>query len=185
MRRLLLITFFTTSLLGCIGTAALWARSYRYLDFIDLPDHWGVCSGSGCLMVARVDFSQSHGFHGLQLHTDTEPEIEVPAIEFDTMELGSVRASWSDSFHWSIRRVARWDGTRYLYVDITFPQFVLVLFLAPGVVWPALHWWRRRRWRVRARHGYCVKCGYDLRASPERCPECGTPRVFVGHGEPT
>jgi rubrerythrin len=50
------------------------------------------------------------------------------------------------------------------------PYWLLALLTAALPVARAAAFARGRR---RAIAGLCTACGYDLRASPERCPECG------------
>jgi hypothetical protein len=66
------------------------------------------------------------------------------------------------------------------YRSVTVPLWMPLALggIVPGVI---LAWRagrslsRRRRAALRA----CVHCGYDLRASPHRCPECGTSSTAV------
>jgi len=59
------------------------------------------------------------------------------------------------------------------FAAIGFGYFPLVFSLLPLAVWlgPLIRWTRRRYVSV---PGFCKTCGYDLRATPDRCPECGT-----------
>jgi hypothetical protein len=41
---------------------------------------------------------------------------------------------------------------------------------------------RRHRRAERRRLGLCERCGYDLRATPERCPECGNTEINSNSG---
>jgi hypothetical protein len=78
---------------------------------------------------------------------------------------GLIRGIWTngstDYYLWAI------------YVPCWFAAALLGL---PGARWVA-GWARRGR---RMRRGECVECGYDLRASGERCPECGEGVVQCG-----
>jgi hypothetical protein len=64
-------------------------------------------------------------------------------------------------------------GTRTIYL-VPYWALVVVSSILPAWRWlpTAVRWWKARRLGV---PGHCRKCGYDLRATPQRCPECGTP----------
>jgi hypothetical protein len=64
--------------------------------------------------------------------------------------------------------------------EIGFPAWFVVAITLPA--WPLLWLVRVLRIRHRDRRGLCRECGYDLRASTERCPECGTATVRGGEG---
>ena len=59
---------------------------------------------------------------------------------------------------------------RYQQLDIPCWCLIAIFGILP-VAWLM----RRRRQKSGTAHNRCLVCGYDLRASTERCPECGTP----------
>ncbi len=59
-----------------------------------------------------------------------------------------------------------------LWHEVGLPAAVPVLALVGALVWLVIADSLRRR--KRDTRGLCAHCGYDLRATPDRCPECGT-----------
>ena len=67
----------------------------------------------------------------------------------------------------------RHDEPGFWTRSLEVPCSWLALALAAGPAGSLVLRARRCRELARRQAGLCPRCGYDLRASPERCPECG------------
>lgn len=56
------------------------------------------------------------------------------------------------------------------YID----NWLIAVLTASLPTWRFVAFTKRRRRQRRFAMGQCVACGYDLRGTPQRCPECGT-----------
>jgi hypothetical protein len=157
------------SLLLCVATAALWARSCSYLDDVQLYPRkdrlWLLRSADGRIYMQQTR-ANADVFRGRR-------------AEYWTGELARVRYSYL---------VFSWRAGAFAYGRTSFPlaggtaltHVCLMPHALPVAMLAALPaWWLRIALRCRAhdrrrREGLCPTCGYDLRANPERCPECGT-----------
>lgn len=157
-----------TSFVLFVGTGTLWVRSYWRADLCDviradvyIPDSNGV-SGR------HYWFYSDYGQVGLIVAVDTSEWNDRPGWHARRYVDGpSPTASrFHVASHWNWEEGVGWRWCPML----GGPTWLLAMALA---ILPA-GWgigWRTRR-RRRSAHA-CRSCGYDLRASPDRCPECG------------
>jgi hypothetical protein len=98
--------------------------------------------------------------HGTVADTDRDFRIGVSLLERAGFGFRANRVTTNLVQH------THWALFRNLIVPTWFLAIVLLIF--PAAQFRA---WRRRRYRLAG--GLCTKCGYDLRATSIRCPECG------------
>lgn len=70
-----------------------------------------------------------------------------------------------------------WVQETYGALAFLYPRGVVLHYLSIWVALGFFHYVLKQEETQRKRRkkrGECVECGYDLRATPDTCPECGT-----------
>jgi hypothetical protein len=184
------------SLLLALAAAVMWVRSYSRVERVQYTrldarqtprphTQWAITYLESCVgglqlrhMTAVSQglqaFARAHqdpdGYHlGLRwLVDDDDRQMRYPTRGWVTAHTHLIQCSIA-GFEINKSKWGPADNPN-TSKSITVPHWFLVLVGMPLPVFTAMVAVRRRR---RIRNGMCVNCGYDLRASKERCPECG------------
>jgi hypothetical protein len=198
--RLLFWNLCVISALLAILIAALWIRSTRYSDHVTFAGEsrpWNPRRGTNLLAAPSNNFTSATGHLYVTWH-DTAASWPASRFTWNTFELSGPPTPMSFSPNPASPKPstflgAAWGRTDYFPMTpmnptparfAALPSFPLTLIYLPywmlltvAAALPLaastrfLVTWRKRR---RRHKGLCAPCGYDLRASTDRCPECGT-----------
>lgn len=178
LKRKLFTLCSAVSLLLCVAVVTLWIRSYSTSDSLLLYGaDVGVCDRTAeCFRgVVRIAW-----FADVSAVNDGRPRLllwshpaDEQTEEFFTgwfpvqsvLGFGYKETPSLPAFPGSASNSAAWKAIQF---PLWFPALITALLPTMKALQAALH--RRHR-----RSGKCPACGYDLRASPDRCPECGRP----------
>lgn len=198
------------SLVLWLGVACLWTWSYHAhndLTYIrydrSRSAHWysvNSLRGGTCLCWRYTSFPPNlegklleEWEAGVQAHPPGFRHISnlIADLDKDYPNGGISYLSAKDlphplGFQWEFiaRPNPRYASGTYRVAYLCLPYWsVSVLTAILPLSWLGCQWWRQRRGRRRAKLGLCRVCGYDLRATPDRCPECGSPVLVPAKGD--
>ena len=182
MRKLSILVA-VVSLLACAAVCTAWTRSYARTEKLTWRSGHGqhsVRSAPGHVVLHLYAWygpepGPINGKPGLTLEHDqpTPATLELMTIFLLCSDRSARTVYWEHGgFAWSQR-----SSSRDLIVTGVAPFWGVTLAAgAQPLGWSALRLLALLRRRRKQSAGFCPTCGYDLRATPDRCPECGTIR---------
>ena len=160
------------SLLLCLATTTFWVRSYWWCDGYIRVRIVGDVALTTLVQANRGRLEAERLTHGAWAKQDHQEWYTEPAGEEVLPPKAAAETFLTDVAFLGFRYAHRADPAGSFLRAKTRLELPLWSVSVLGLVMPAVRITSRIR-KGRVRHGRCVACGYDLRATPDRCPECG------------